>query len=443
MVFHHSMLGSSAKPLLSLGSAAEAHIDDDAAIKLANELATNTTATEIDLCNQIVGDRGAAALADALGSNSTLAILDLSMNRIGELGATAFLRVLQAKRNTTLESLDLSGNDVTSDLLSKIADALETRADAAPSDDAQGNGAVSSAEDASEREGIAPLRHFQPSRKLDGLSMLLADHGIELSARADGESYRSDSSGRATRASCSSSPGARAGRPLSRESRALLQVAASGHAEAMRALLSAEGVNIEVNAADSSGFTALMLAADGGWPPIVAALLAVEGIDVNLANAEGDTALLLAAQEGQTAIVSALLAVEGIEVNAADSESGATALILAAQEGHASVVAALLASDAGVNVNAAEHRGWTSLNRAAQGGHVGIVSALLRVPGKASPAHLLLSPLMHLPLLRTPSLLLSPSPLLRLPCQASMPTPRTRAGGLLSCQPRTKGMMGC
>ena len=360
------MLGTSVKPLLI-------DIDDAAAIALARELATNTTATELDLCGQRMGDDGATALAAALETNGTLAMLDLAMNQIGVQGATALLRVIQAKKNTTLESLDLSGNleEVGSELLSKIANALESNQlankpfskggaprrtpqgraaeDAAPSDKSQRDGDVS---------GTASAQvHDEKEDQDDCLTALLAAHGIELTSRADGETARS------------------------RESLALLQVAQSGHAVAMRALLSAEELSIDVNATDSSGFTALMVAADGGWPPIVTALLAVEGINVNLVNAEGCTALVLAAEEGQTAIVRALLDVQGIDVNVASSESGATALVLAAQEGHSAVVEALLASDAGVDINAAEHRGWTAINRAAQGGHVAIVSALMRVPG--------------------------------------------------------------
>lgn len=117
--------------MLQQGGAASSSlgvVDDAAAIELAKELALNdTTATELDLSGQEVGNAGATALAAALETNTTLTLLDLAINKVGAAGAAAFLSVLQKKQNTTLQYLDLSGNgdDVDADVLCEIANALE------------------------------------------------------------------------------------------------------------------------------------------------------------------------------------------------------------------------------------------------------------------------------------------------------------------------------
>ena len=72
------------------------------------------------------------------------------------------------------------------------------------------------------------------------------------------------------------------------------------------ALLAAPGLN--VNAANDGGWTALMLAADGGHAAVVTALLAYPGVDVNAANAHGRTARALAKARGHARIASLLRA---------------------------------------------------------------------------------------------------------------------------------------
>ena len=108
-----------AKPILS-------GIDDAAACMIAEELKTNTIATEIDLYGQQISDAGVLALAKALERNTTVTSLDLASNEIGTVGAMALLQVLRT-RNHTLETLDLSGNDdVEDELLTEIANQLES-----------------------------------------------------------------------------------------------------------------------------------------------------------------------------------------------------------------------------------------------------------------------------------------------------------------------------
>ena len=76
--------------MLQQGGAASSSlgvVDDAAAIELAKELALNdTTATELDLSAQEVGNAGATALAAALETNTTLTLLDLAINKVGAAG---------------------------------------------------------------------------------------------------------------------------------------------------------------------------------------------------------------------------------------------------------------------------------------------------------------------------------------------------------------------
>ena len=62
-----------------------------------------------------------------------------------------------------------------------------------------------------------------------------------------------------------------------------------------------------MNAVDGGpGYTALMLAAFHGRTEAVEALMSAPGLDVNAANYHGDTALMLAEKQGHTTAVTAL-----------------------------------------------------------------------------------------------------------------------------------------
>lgn len=89
-----AMLGDAAAPKLTT-------IDDAAAVELALELATNTTATELDLCGHAVCDPGAIALATALETNTALLNLDLAFNRITPAGAEVLLRWAAKQQGAT------------------------------------------------------------------------------------------------------------------------------------------------------------------------------------------------------------------------------------------------------------------------------------------------------------------------------------------------------
>jgi len=201
-----------------------------------------------------------------------------------------------------------------------------------------------------------------------------------------------------------------------------------GHQSVVRLLLDAP--DIEVNAADEDGWTALNRAAQRGHVAIVSALLAMPGIDVNAAtlieNSAGSrehggwTPLMSAASHGHAHVASLLRAVEGVDLDATNAD-GSSALLLAAQGKRTACVLALLgkapppqaaptpnaehgrpSSSAqlpppqlskhivGVGdgldpvvlqVNQTDRYGFTALHHAARSGDAAMAEALLAVPG--------------------------------------------------------------
>lgn len=160
--------------------------------------------------------------------------------------------------------------------------------------------------------------------------------------------------------------------------RQLLQAAAHGDAQAVRALL-AQGVNIE--ARNASGATPLLVATHHNQVQAAQALIEA-GADVNAKDHIQDSPYLYAGARGHQAILKLTLA-HGADVTSLNRYGG-TALIPAAERGHVETVRSLIA--AGVDVNHINQLHWTALMEAivlGDGGprHVQIVQAL--VDGKA------------------------------------------------------------
>jgi ankyrin repeat protein len=197
----------------------------------------------------------------------------------------------------------------------------------------------------------------------------------------------------------------------------LRDVAADGELAAVTGLLAG---GADVNEQDGGGYTALMLAANGGHGDVVDELLAASGISVNLQNAGGFTALdfandgdfaeiresLLtagarcanrcraadirvdgsavanaefyeAARGGDLVVVLGMLARSGIDINARD-DAGNTALMMAALNNRIATVERLL-TVAGISVNVQNRDGDTALMMAASGGYDGVADVLLTV----------------------------------------------------------------
>eukprot|EP00667_Euglena_gracilis_P029289 EG_transcript_38535 len=93
---------------------------------LATALKDNTSLQSIDLSGNDIGDDGTAFLADALKGNTTLKEINLDQNVIGPEGAVHLNALL--KGNTTLHSISLADNVLGSTGAAHVAAALRTNA---------------------------------------------------------------------------------------------------------------------------------------------------------------------------------------------------------------------------------------------------------------------------------------------------------------------------
>lgn len=130
--------------------------------------------------------------------------------------------------------------------------------------------------------------------------------------------------------------------------------------------------NINVNATDPDGRTALMLAAFNGHTAIVKAFLD-RGSPVNTIDSAGRTALIYAAT-GPNAETVKLLLGNGANPDIADSEEKFTALMFAASEGHLEVVKVLLDNKADPLLKDKDND--TAESFARKNGHVAVADLL-------------------------------------------------------------------
>jgi uncharacterized protein len=134
--------------------------------------------------------------------------------------------------------------------------------------------------------------------------------------------------------------------------RNLIGAAERGELSAVQKLLS-QGARIE--ARDSSGRTALLVAAHGNRIE-VARLLIAQGADVNAKDSIKDTPFLYAGAEGRVEILKMTLA----KANLKDTNRyGGTALIPAAHHGHVEAVKVLLGT--AIEKDHVNNLGWTAL----------------------------------------------------------------------------------
>jgi len=148
----------------------------------------------------------------------------------------------------------------------------------------------------------------------------------------------------------------------------LIQAAGKGDTASLKALIAKRA---DVNARNPSGYTALMVAIDGGHAETVRALLD-SGADANAKTNDGYSPLMHAADRGDLGIATALLD-KGADVNArngyGDSELG-----WATSRGRIDMVRLLL--DRGADANAKNTEGETALDRAKAGGDAAAVRLL-------------------------------------------------------------------
>ena len=94
--------------------------------KFAAGLAANTSIEVLDLSGNEIGDYEAEKLAAALETNRTVKTLILSRNSIGFIAAKAFGKALRPGGNDALRELRLNDNPVDSDGTTSLAEALAT-----------------------------------------------------------------------------------------------------------------------------------------------------------------------------------------------------------------------------------------------------------------------------------------------------------------------------
>ena len=153
-----------------------------------------------------------------------------------------------------------------------------------------------------------------------------------------------------------------------------LQAAAEKPAKAPKAWFEAAGYGnkarleklrpqVNVNAKNYSGWTALHLSADKGHLAVVKWLVA-QGADMEAQDKNGRTALHKSAYRGHLAVVKWLVA-QRADLHA-KTKDGQTALLVSAWKGHLAVVKWLVAQ--GADLHATNQYGETALDLAGQGG---------------------------------------------------------------------------
>ena len=151
---------------------------------------------------------------------------------------------------------------------------------------------------------------------------------------------------------------------------ALHWAAYRGDVETARLLLAA---GARTGVTNRYGVTPLALAAERGEARIVGALLEA-GADPNATLPEGETVLMAAARAGDVDTLRLLLA-HGADVAARESWRGQTALMWAAAQNHALAVHTLI--ELGARVDERSDAGWSALLFAVRAGQARAVDALL------------------------------------------------------------------
>lgn len=134
----------------------------------------------------------------------------------------------------------------------------------------------------------------------------------------------------------------------------------------------AELIELLLDAGAKPDNDALINAARGGGGVRITTLLLDAGADLNAVNSSGWTALMAAAETGDAELVGALLKA-GANPNA-QNQIGRTPLMMAAHDGHSEIVSLLL--DANVDINAVDMHGFSALHSAVHGGRLKIAHQL-------------------------------------------------------------------
>ena len=160
--------------------------------------------------------------------------------------------------------------------------------------------------------------------------------------------------------------------------KALLDAAALGNIDAVKALLAA---GVQKNVVDHNGETALHCAARYGKENVIAYLLTQSSTD-KLRNTDQSIALFYAAKFEQAELIRFLIQ-KGVNVNVREGH-GKTPLHYAAETGNLDVINILV--NAGAKVEAADNQGNPPLHYAAEAGNVGVIEILIQAGAKVEAA---------------------------------------------------------
>ena len=151
----------------------------------------------------------------------------------------------------------------------------------------------------------------------------------------------------------------------------------SGHKDIVQMLLNQPGYTIDLNSTRGhSGKTAFMMASEKGHTDVVKLFFEHSEVNWNIKSDVGKTALMMACIEGHKDIVQLFLNYLEIDLNA-KSDSGRTAFMYACFYGHIDVVKLFINSDL-LEPNITDIHGSTGLMLACQEGHTDIVQILLQ-----------------------------------------------------------------
>lgn len=392
---------------------------------VASSLPLLTNLTHLDLASNGIGAFGAPFIADALKKLPNLESLRLGYNWLGPEGAVHISRALPKLPN--LQDLRMEVNRLGAEGAATLARGAASHAGLTRLCLAQNRtGAEGAAAVQSILQGATALEVDLSGNDL-GLYGAAALVGGPGSPTKGGESQEAGLRGRSWTTGSSSAVAESGGggrgvvsRGAHREGGVFLtEMAHVGNMSQIKALIERHGA--DVNLADSSGFTALHMAAQHGDLPLCRYLIAA-GADLFPRAAHGLVPLHLAARAGQDKVIRLFAASEGfyredldirtydglsclhfaarggrldvttlllrettrteslteVDINGVTSE-GRTPLMLAADAGHEECVRLLLSEGSDTLVTSVE--GYTALHLASVRGHDGVVSVIASHPG--------------------------------------------------------------
>ncbi|OQS05671.1 ankyrin-1-like [Thraustotheca clavata] len=153
-----------------------------------------------------------------------------------------------------------------------------------------------------------------------------------------------------------------------------LKAATIGHVNILDVL--SKHKNVDINAVDDDGRSALGVAAFQGNAEVAAFLLDLKNVEIDQQDRFGATPLMLAASEGNKDVVD-LLIESGCNLNLLDKDHRSALICALDDEDEAQVAIAKILIDRGADVNETNMNGYTALHLAVQLGELDLIKCLL------------------------------------------------------------------